>query len=146
MVRNMSRPSTEATTIPLLPVCRSFLMVNGHLYFRTPHLSRLSNRYLSIPSIQPHRLFNYTHPSVVHHLLSMLTPSIFRGFYWLLLLSLGTSFIAPYLTLPLQDSPTSSVLSSRSFLQFSLLPLTLRITHGDHVFQAACWTHPGGDD
>ena len=141
----MSRPSTEATTILLLPVCRSFLMVNGHLYFRTPHLSRLSNRYLSIPSIQPHRLFNYTHTHQSSTICSACSPllssAVFIGFCCCPWEPPSSHRILHY---PFKIHPLhlSSLLDPSS----SFLCLTLRITHGDHVFQAACWTHPGGDD
>ena len=64
MAPNLSYTSTEAATISLLPVRRSFLMVDGHLYSRTPRLCRLSNGYISTPPIQPHFQFNYTHTSI----------------------------------------------------------------------------------
>lgn len=128
----MSRTSTEAAAIPLLPVCRSFLMVDGHLYSRTPHLCRLPNRYLSIPPVQPHPQLIHTRTPISRPpFLCMLTPSYLPPFLLAFAVVFGNLLhhIVSYITT--QDSPTPPAPSSRPY--FSLLPLTICASHGDCV-------------
>lgn len=95
MVQNTLHTGVRAVSIPLPPARRPFLMVDtGTLYFRTLHLGRLSNCYLSTPPIQPYLQLNYT-PSThqLHTATSACSLSPFCGFCWLLLLSLGATFL-----------------------------------------------------
>jgi len=144
MIRDMSHTSIKAATIPLLPARRSFLMFNGDLYFRTLHFGCLP---LSIHPTNPALpSINHPHPSVVHHYLSMLTPSYLPQFFWLLLLSLGTFFLLRrYLTItPSRFTHSICLLSATLppfFITFPNFPRTtrgscfrLRVEHmgGDH--------------
>jgi len=103
-------------------------MVYGHTCFRTPRLGRLSTRYL--PTHKPNLTFDLiirTCPSATHHYLSILTPS---GLLLVLDVVLWEHFLSRwYLTLPPQDSPTSSALSPRFSPIFLCFPLTYRASH-----------------
>ena len=135
MVHIMSHATASAATIPLLPARRSFLMVDGD-FILPSSTPRSLVEPLSIHPISPSIDHTHTHPPVVRHHLSMLTPSYFLRF--LLLLSPGTicCYCTGILHCPPRDSPIPHVLSTQAFPHFLflfLLPLVFRASHAEVV-------------